>query len=265
MVLAKTKVGKNESLLMEMLDKRNQLTTEEVADLLKISLSTVRRLFIKLEEKGDALRTFGGICKNTVSHGDYSYNELATRQVEDKYAIAKAAVSLVEENDIIYLDGGTTVAVLAHEIAEKISAKELNSIIIFTNSLVNLDCLAEICTVNLIGGKFRPNRKDFCGYIAEEAIKCLHFTKCFLGADAYEASKGFTTTDFDTARLNSLVASMSDFSCLVIDSTKFGRSSFVRFADLSDISMIITDSKLDEGHSEHIMSTECALKIACNL
>ena len=53
----------------------------------------------------------------------------------------------------------------------------------------------------MIGGTYRTNRKDFCGYMAEKVMKDCHFDKCVLDTDGYNYIAGFTTTDFESARI----------------------------------------------------------------
>ena len=120
---------------------------------------------------------------------------------------------------------------------------------IFTNSLVNLNLLKRH-DVTLIGGKFRDLRKDFHGYTAEEALKSLHFNKCFLGADAYSAQNGFTTTDFSTARLNELVLERSEEKYVLMDSSKFFLSSIVSYSRRISPDKIITEAYPDQSYPE---------------
>ena len=221
---------------MEELRRQGSLTTEDAAALLEVSVSTARRLFSKLEERGEAIRRYGGICLPL--GGDYSFDALAAKNVAAKDAIACRALEFLPESGVVYLDGGTTVARFAAVVAERRNER----LSIFTNSLVNLSLFAGKCPVWLVGGEYRENRKDFCGFLAEEAIERVHFSACFLGADAFAAGRGFMTTDFETARLNSLVLRSSDLRCALLDASKFGAASFVRYADAADFSLLVSDA-----------------------
>lgn len=261
-LISSKKVEQNEQLILNELEKRDRMNTEEAAALLKASHSTVRRLFTKLEQQGDVVRTFGGICRNSGTSADYSFIELDSHNQEAKERIAQQASVIIKNGDTIYLDGGTTMARLAAELTTLLRSNELKNINIFTNSIVNLNILKNDCPVSLIGGNYKPNRQDFSGFLAEESIKLLHFSKCFLGSDAFEPKSGFTGTDFDAARLNSLVIASSDFRYMLIDSSKFGKASMVKFADLSHISMIITDTGLDETWRQSVEKLGGTLKLS---
>lgn len=229
------KTEKYEHLLKNTLLTQESLSTEGAAELLGVSVSTARRLFLNLQESGDAIRCFGGICRR---EGDYSFDALNTASANEKLKIGNFAFSILPESGAIYLDGGTTVARLATSIAEAGGRKDP----IFTNSLVNLNLLSSCCDVQIIGGRYRENRRDFCGFLAEESVKRLHFSACFLGADALDMENGFSATDFDTAKLNSTVLGCSDLRCVLIDSSKFGKTAFVKYATTDMVTHIITDA-----------------------
>lgn len=246
-----------EEILLEALNIKKSLTTEEAATLLKVSPSTVRRIFIELAKKGSVIRIFGGICITESDVTSYSYTSLSKQQTGLKRRIAEKSVSMITSGDLIYLDGGTTVARLAQEVALKLKTGKLKNISIFTNSLVNLELLEQYCPVSLVGGTYRPNRKDTCGFLAEEALKSLHFTKCFLGADGFDVQNGFTTTDYDTARLNALAITQSENSYVLIDSKKFGYNAFVRYAKPSNSILLITDNELSNEQVAALKEADC--------
>lgn len=215
------------------------------------SESTVRRVFRRLEATGKYLRYYGGIRLSSEGDAanDYYYAHTENRHVEAKLAIAGLAMLLVECHDVIYLDSGTTLARFAARLAEALDRKQLTGVRIFTNSLVNLNLLKKH-DVTLIGGKFRDLRKDFHGYTAEDTLKSLHFRKCFLGADAYSAENGFTTTDFSTARLNELVLERSEKKYVLMDSSKFFSSSIVSYSRHVTPDKIITEAYPDRSYPE---------------
>ena len=225
-----------------------------IADAITItdsSESTVRRIFKRLESTGNYLRYYGGIRMNsdTGIGNDYYYENMENRHLEAKLKIAELAVTLVEDDDVIYLDSGTTLARFAAKLADVLDKKSLKGVKVFTNSLVNLNLLKNH-DVTLVGGKFRELRKDFHGYTAEDTLRMLHFKKCFLGADSYSTENGFTTTDFSTARLNELALERSEKKYVLMDSSKFFISSIVSYSRRFSPDMIITEAYPDKTYPE---------------
>lgn len=252
-----------EVCLMKELKIRQKIELEKAMQLMNLSESTIRRLFIRLEEKGFALRVHGAICliNNTVGYS-YDYEELEGKSVSQKEKIANRAVEFLKDNDIVYLDSETTLAHLSYAIVNRINQGTLNEITIFTNSLVNLNLLKSVVKVNLIGGEFRSSRQDFCGYLAQESLKKLHFTKCFLGTDGYGEMIGFTATDFETARLNEIAVANSDEKFILMDSEKLFAPSVISYAECDKISTVIIDELVDKSLLKDAFSSDTQYFIA---
>ena len=241
----------NETQILNHLKIYKTISIAEAVKVTDSSESTVRRIFKRLESNGNCLRYYGGIRLNTDAgiDTDYYYESTENKNIEAKLKIAKLAVSLVRDDDVIYLDSGTTLARFAAKLAEALDKKTIKRVKIFTNSLVNLNLLKKF-DVTLIGGTFRDLRKDFHGYTAEYTLKSLHFKKCFLGADAYSSENGFTTTDFSTARLNELVLERSEKKYVLMDSSKFFLSSIVSYSRTITPDLILTEAPPDQTYPE---------------
>lgn len=244
------KVNAHLEQLLSILDKQAELTTQETMTRLCVSESTARRLLTKLAERSDITRTFGGVCRTAASGAEYSYEQLEQEGTEAKQKIAAGAAGIVESGDVLYIDGGTTNAFFAMALAERIRGGGLCDIVVFTNSLATLGALAHVCDVHAVGGRYRENRRDFCGNMAENAVAGLRFTKCFLGADACEIDRGFTTTDFDTARLCGMVQKNSGESYILADDEKFCRTSLLPYAKLDSVTAVLTNDALKKQTRE---------------
>ncbi|NLB81937.1 MAG: DeoR/GlpR transcriptional regulator [Clostridiaceae bacterium] len=237
----------NEIKLLDYLKINKTISVNEAIHFLDVSESSVRRLFVKLEQSGKCLRYYGGIrlISEAIMDIEYSYEGVEFQRSKSKILIAQTAAKLIKPSDVIFLDSGTTIARFAAAISERIERDNLKNITIFTNSLVNLELLKN-ANVTLVGGMYREHRKDFCGYLAEEMLKLLHFNKCFLGTDGFSESNGLTTTDFFTARLNEIAMKCSDEKYVLMDSSKFFISSVVSYSRNVSVDAIITDSLPDE-------------------
>lgn len=243
--------------IMALLRVSGKVSVSEAMILLGVSESTVRRLFAKLENDGLAARTYKGIRINIVSgmREAYSFERSELCRATEKTEIGERAEALIESGDTLYLDSGTTVLKLCTAMARKcVSAKrggedakyaeKYSNVTVFTNSLANLNLLKDHMKVHLIGGEFRAYRQDFCGYLTEEVIKKVHFTKCFVGADGYSVDNGLTASDFDTARINQLVVLGSDKRILLADTSKYKHTSVIHYAQMSQINVIVTNRGL---------------------
>ena len=218
-----------------------KLSLNEAMEYLGVSESTARRMFAELERSGAAIRTHGGIqCVEHALTG-YSFEYGARQNIEKKTAIAEAACDFLEDGDVLFCDSGTTIQCFCGELVRRLRKEKLN-ITVYTNSLANLELLSPHISVHLLGGEYRANRKDFCGYMTEQALGGLYFTKSFVGADGCVEGKLFTTTDFETLRMNEIAMRNSEKTFMLVDSSKFSLSSHVAYAPVEKIHTIITDS-----------------------
>ena len=239
-----TKAEKRAIQLLEMLQVNKKLDVKTVSAALKISEATVRRMFSQLEEEGKVIRTHGGVQLAPLLGHDYSFRLSVQHRSREKIAIGNEAAKLVQDNDRIFLDSGTTVLRLAEALNVRIQTGELNNIVVLTNSLTHIETIAQICRVILIGGEIRAERRDVCGAIAEKALKMFHVDKAFFGADAISLKGGLMTTDERTARMNEIVITHAESTYVLEDSEKFDKKSFITYAELNTITAIYTDNKV---------------------
>ncbi len=250
-----------EQKLISRLSAVQEMSLGDAMALLDISESTARRMFAKLESDGYAIRVHGGIKCLSRAMTLYSFEHGSRKNMEQKTAIARRACELLEDGDVIYCDSGTTIQCFCAELSYHVKQRGLG-VRIYTNSLANLERLAPHMSVTLIGGEYRENRKDFCGYIAEQALSGLYFTKCFVGADGCARGREFTTTDFECARMNELAIRNSEKSVMLVDSSKFGVFSHVSYVSLESLSTVITDTGAPESVLEEMRRSAEVIAVA---
>lgn len=232
-----------EQALLARLSLVQKLSLSEAMELLQISESTARRLFARLEQDGRAIRTHGGVQCINHAIAAYSFEDGEKINIDKKSAIAREACKHLEDGDVIFCDSGTTIQCFCAELIRRLQTEQLK-IVVCTNSLANLELLSPYLPVKLLGGEYRLNRKDFCGYMTEQALRGLYFTKCFIGADGCAQGKQFTTTDHETARMNQIAMENSERSFMLVDSSKFATMAHVAYTPVQTLDTIITDCEL---------------------
>ena len=250
-----------EQELITRLSLVRKLSLSETMELLDVSESTARRLFAKMEKDGSVIRTHGGIQLPGEIKSSYSFEFGARTNIEKKTAIAREAVMVLEDGDVVFCDSGTTIRCMCAELVGRLQREKLN-IKLYTNSLANLELLSPYMQVNLVGGEYRANRKDFCGFLSEQALAGVFFTKSFVGADGCVGCVTFTTTDFETARLSQIAMSHSEKTYMLVDSSKFSKSSHVTYVPVEQLHTIVTDSGIDPSAVEQLGRTNVHLMIA---
>jgi DeoR/GlpR family transcriptional regulator of sugar metabolism len=238
------KIEDRKDHLIEYLEQKGKLSVAEIAEFFEISLPTARRLCARLEREQRVMRTHGGVRFVPPIKATYTFDAFDAEYYAEKDIIAKRAAELVRNNQIIFLESGTTVKHFAAALAERLRGGQLSDISVFTNSLVNLDILESVCNVTVVGGLYRHERRDFCGFLCEKMIRTLRFNGCFLGADALDLNEGIMAMDIETVRLDELLIERSDQSIILAHSEKFHKHSLISYCSVHDVSTIITDSSL---------------------
>lgn len=116
--------------ILEIVNDLKSVNVTELSEMLGISESTVRRDLVTLDEQKKLKRVHGGataLKESGLSAKDFSVDIRAGLNVAEKSRIAKYAAKLVEKDDLVYIDAGSTTALLAHEITEKEALYVTNS------------------------------------------------------------------------------------------------------------------------------------------
>ncbi|WP_087974729.1 DeoR/GlpR family DNA-binding transcription regulator [Oceanobacillus rekensis] len=201
---------------------------------LNCSESTIRRDLAQLESKGALIRIHGGAKRNYRLDEELSYNAKTIKNVHQKNKIGRFAASLIKNNDVIYMDAGTTTLAMIEYI-------NIENITVVTNGIQHASLLADkdINTIQ-IGGKVKNSTKAIIGAASLSELRNFRFTKSFLGINGIDVAYGCTTPDPEEAALKKLAHQQSAITYLLADETKWDKVSFAKVCNLEEVS-IITD------------------------
>ncbi|MEX2443030.1 MAG: DeoR/GlpR family DNA-binding transcription regulator [Alkalispirochaeta sp.] len=222
------------------LKKRGSLRVTEMSERLGVSEVTLRKDLATLEEMGVLERTHGGaVLADQTDVGGLLSTRKRTAS-EAKQSIARAARTLLNHGETIFVDSGSTCAELARLIVDM----ELR---VVSNALDVLVLLADRPGIALhaTGGAFRHHAGSFIGPDAEEVVGRMHFDHAFVGATGVAEDGRFSSQNSIEAQLKRRVIASASTSVILADATKFGRNAFSEFSTMSDIDILITDSATD--------------------
>ena len=259
---APKKTQASELVLIKELQLNGVVSLKDAMIKLSVSEATARRIFARMEEKGFGIRSHGKISLPDSSYNFYRFEASKELYVKEKKQIVQEAVNLVNSGDVLFLDSGTTVCLFSMALAEAIRQKRLENIKVFTNSYMIINILNDLAEVCLTGGTYRPNRKDFCGYMAEKAMKDYHFDKCFLGTDGFSVNSGFTTTDFESAKICETAIERSTNAIILMDFHKYNKSAPISFSKGDNVSLVVSDERLDSEARTQFLRLGINFKIA---
>ena len=229
--------------ILKLLEQRQTVTVGELCDEFGVSESTVRRDLVVLEEKGKLIRVHGGaaITEDSLLNYERDVRTKSEINIREKDMIGRYAAQLIEDDDVVFIDAGTTTDKLVDYISK-------SSATFFTNGIEHAKKLnAKGLNVIILGGKVKQNTEAVVGASAAAYISKLNFTKCFLGTNGISRKSGFTTPDCEEALIKETAAKNSLKVFVLADNSKFGIISTVSFCDI-DGACIITDKVKSEKY-----------------
>ncbi|WP_338781587.1 DeoR/GlpR family DNA-binding transcription regulator [Metabacillus sp. FJAT-52054] len=227
--------------IIQTLEKEKMVKVTELSISLNVTEKTVRQDLIVLENKGLLKRIYGGAILPE-STGMLPVEKRQASFLYEKKLAAKAAAERIEEEDTIFLDGGSTMLELAKLLIHR-------KITVLTNDIKIAHTLIGAEKVQLImpGGGRIPGSASLFGPIAEEAMQKLRVKKLFLGTTAADLSNGLTVFSHAQAEYKKRIIRLADYVALVTDHTKFGQTALIQYADFDILDEVITNNELPEA------------------
>ncbi|MDS0292795.1 HTH-type transcriptional regulator GlpR [Halogeometricum luteum] len=225
--------------IVELVSADDGRSVEGLAEELGYSKATIRRDLRELEDRGLVERSHGGAVPVTTVGEEQTYGQKEVQNLDGKRAIAARAVEEITDGQVVFFDAGTTTMEVATQ------APKDGSMLAVTNSpRLAVELGKEDNDVKLTGGTLRSRTRALVGPTAESFMERTNFDLLFLGTNAIDAEGGLTTPNEDEARMKQLMTEKATRVVLVADTTKVGKRSFVKFADVADVDVFITDGEL---------------------
>ena len=230
--------------IIEIIEKEGSVKTSKLIKLFEVSVETIRRDMESLEKQGMLKRVYGGaILKNPNTLEKTYFSKRESEYQEEKREIAAIAIRYIKEGESIALNDSTTNT----EIAKKLK-NSFNNLTIITNSLVIANELLGIegFTVIMTGGVLTHKEMAFYGDLAENILSKFIVNKAFLGVTGISLNRGVMDYSIEEVKIQRKMMEMSQEVIILADSSKIDNVSLVKLADIDEVNLVITDSKLDQ-------------------
>ncbi|MDT0442387.1 MULTISPECIES: DeoR/GlpR family DNA-binding transcription regulator [unclassified Streptomyces] len=212
---------------------------------LGVAKETVRRDLRVLEAHGLLRRTHGGAYPVESAGFETTLELRATRNVPEKRRIAAAAAELVGEAETIFIDEGFTPQLIAESLPRD------RPLTVVTASLTVATTLAptDNWTVLLLGGRVRGATMATVDHWTAKMLSGFVIDLAFIGANGISREHGLTTPDPAVAEVKRQAVQASRRRVFTGIHTKFGASSFCRFADVPDLDVIVASTSLSTAEA----------------
>jgi len=225
-------------MIVELVNAEEKVTVPQLCDRFSVSPATVRNDLRELEAFGLITRTHGGAIRNSRANFEPNAYDKEVAYIREKRDIAAAALQYVKRGDTIALDTGTTL----YEFAKRLT--DIDDLTIITNDLQIAIYLERYSSASIIfvGGSIRRDFHCTVGAKALSDLNGLNVDKAFMASNSISLTKGLTTPNIEMARIKEKIIEIADQVYLLADSSKIGKTSFVRFADIEDVDILVTDA-----------------------
>ena len=206
--------------ILEWLSQHGSISNTDIQKNFDVSYDSAKRDLRILEEKGLLKRTFKDIP-----------------QINPNYLqIAKEAVSLIQENDVIYIPSTTLGLFMVKNLPAHLKIK------VVTNSILIADELRTLTDVSVIilGGEM-DNKGNCYDTIAVETVKRLRLDKCFITSACISASFGLSIQSTPYISFFNALIDSSRLTIGLYPKEKIGFDSIVSICPANRLNTLITD------------------------
>ena len=229
--------------ILEILQEQHQADVMELAKIFQTSEMTIRRDLNFLAKEHNIKRTHGGAIMTGQSVVRISsFNEELISNKDAKEKIAKKAASLIENNQSIFIDAGSTTRILVDHMDTSLKTLVVTNHIGVAGKLMTY----ENASVIMLGGEMLRDTSCSSGEVAEEQIKKYTLDVAFLGAGAIDAKGRLNDWYSPEARFKKTLFSVAEKVYVLADSSKFNNGGVVCYGELSQIHGLITDAGISE-------------------
>jgi DeoR family transcriptional regulator, fructose operon transcriptional repressor len=224
----------------QLVTAEGRVSVAAIAAQFDVTTETVRRDLSVLERMGLVRRVHGGAVPATALAAiEAGLGERDQANTDAKDAIAHAAVALLPAADgTVLVDAGSTTNRLAGALPRDLR------LTVVTHAVPIAARLAGGATVDLhlLPGRVRATTQAAVGADTVTALDRLRVDVAFLGTNGISVGHGLSTPDREEASTKrAMVAAARRVVCLA-DSSKVGAEAPVRFAELAEVDVLVTDA-----------------------
>lgn len=224
-----------QSILRHRVEAGDTLVAGTLATEFDVSLDTIRRDILTLEDAGFVQRVRGGAVP-LLARPTPVFSRLEAEN-PSRDALAEKAAGLTTDGMVLLFDGGATLVSLAHKLPLM-----PHSLVVTPSPAIALATLSKAIPTVLIGGRMSVAGGLAVGAETVKAISNISADLCFLGACALDLAFGLGADDYDEASVKRQICNSSAKTCVVTTSSKLGRSARHHVVDSQSIDLLVTDA-----------------------
>lgn len=223
--------------LLNLVRSKGVLKVEELAQILDVTLQTVRRDVQRLADEGLLARFHGGVRVPSSTTENIGHQQRVALNSEAKERIARAVAHAIPNDCSLILNIGTTIEAVARALRAHTGLR------VITNNLNVATILSANaqCEVIVVGGMVRGRDRGIVGEAAVDFIRQFKVDIAVIGISGIEADGTLRDYDYREVKVSQTIIHHARETWLAADCSKFNRPAMVEVAHLSQIDRIFTD------------------------
>lgn len=218
-------------------------------------MSTLRRDINTLEQMGCVQKAYGCILYNYSAAKIIPFHVRSTINQEQKRDACAAAASLIQDNDTIFIDSGSTTCHLMDFMASFKNLTVITSnldIILRATSMENISLL--VCS-----GELNRKNNSLSPVTGTDILNHFNFSKAFMAASGVSLTHGFSHSYISERPLKQAVLEKPVQHYFIVDNSKFGVKALLNMGPLCLADAICTNKLPEPRYVEFCLNHNISL------
>jgi DeoR/GlpR family transcriptional regulator of sugar metabolism len=224
--------------ILELLRRDGQVVAKQLSQQLGLSEDTIRRDLRELAQEGLLQRVHGGALPASPAVANFAGREVLA--VDAKRRIGLAAAQMIKDDQVVFVDGGTTAVQLVRHLPRSLAATIVTHSARIAIELVDHPSIEVI----LIGGRLFKHSIVSVGAVALEAIGHIRADVYFMGVTGIHPEAGLSTGDLEEAYVKQALSQHAADTYVLASHEKLGTASAFVVVALTEVSGLIVDSSV---------------------
>jgi DeoR family fructose operon transcriptional repressor len=223
--------------------EQGRVDVADLADHFAVTTETIRRDLSELQDRKVLRRVHGGAVPWETLRFEPLLAVRGDQQLSEKRRIGALAVDELPESGAVLVDSGSTTARFCEALPRD------RPLTVITNSILNAQVLTDFDNADVIvlGGALRKNTMAMVDTRTIAALDALTVDALFISCDGMSAARGLTTPYQHESALKQAMIGAARRVIALVDHTKIDNDQLYRFAEWSEIDVLVTDNGIDDS------------------
>ena len=234
-------LSQRQNLILALARETGRVDVDGLSTKFEVSPQTIRKDLNVLCDRQLLQRVHGGAIVGSGIE-NVSYDARRMLAPEPKKSIGKKAAELIPDSSSLLLNIGTTTEQVAHSLCDH------RGLLVITNNINAVDIMKDYLGIEMIiaGGQVRLSDGGIVGVAAVDFINQFKVDYAVIGVSAIDEDGSLLDYDFREVRVAQAIIENARHVILVADTMKLERSAPIRIGHVSQISTIVTDTKMPQ-------------------